>query len=174
MSSQPTVRRVITAQRPSGESVFAIDEEVEAVVHPTSGMSYWPVWGADEVTQLPADGTPAYERTFFPATPAGYRVHQIEFPAKGGEHPPAQGTWPPYGLDASAMAQPDSTGMHWTNTVDVVVILSGEIGLAQDDGSEVVLRQGDVLVQNGANHAWRPRVRAVPGVLHQPGGRAEA
>ena len=55
------------------------------------------------------------------------------------------------------MAQPDSSGMHWTNTVDVVVILSGEIGLAQDDGSEVVLRQGDVLVQNGATHAWRPR-----------------
>ena len=123
MSTQPTVRRVITAQRPSGESVFAIDEEVDAVVHPTSGMSYWPVWGADEVNQLPADGTPSYERTFFPATPAGYRVHQIEFPAKGGEHPPAQGTGAPFGLDASARKQPDGAGMPWTNPVDGVGIL---------------------------------------------------
>ena len=112
-------------------------------------------------TRLPASATPDYDLTFFPATPAGYRVHQIEFPAKGGEHPPPQGTWPPYGLDAAAMKQPDGTGMHWTNTVDVVVILSGEIGLEQDDGSEVVLRQGDVLVQNGgATHGARDPNRA--------------
>jgi hypothetical protein len=156
--SQPTVRRVITAQRPSGESIVAVDDSVEAVVHPTSGMSYWPVWGADEVTTLPADGTPRYDLTFFPSTPKGYRVHQIEFPASSGEHHEPVGTWPPYGLDAESMKQQaDGTGLHWTKTVDIVVVISGEIGLAHDDGSEVLLRAGDVLVQQGANHAWRPK-----------------
>jgi uncharacterized cupin superfamily protein len=157
VAEQPTVRRVITAQRPTGESTFAVDEEVEAIVHPTSGMSCWLVWGADDVTELPADGVERYDRTFFPSTPAGYRVHQVEFPARGAEHAPARGTWPAYGLGDGVMQLPGADGMHWTQTVDIVIVLSGEIGLAQDDGREVVLHAGDVLVQNGANHAWRPR-----------------
>ena len=157
MADPPTVRRVITAQRPTGESIFAVDEEVEAIVHPTSGQSAWLVWGADEVTQLPADGVERYAKTFFPASPAGYRVHQVEFPARGAEHAPAYGTWPAYGLPEGGMQRFGDEGMHATQTVDIIVILSGEIGLAQDDGSETVLHAGDVVVQNGAVHAWRLR-----------------
>jgi hypothetical protein len=34
-------------------------------------------------------------------------------------------------------------------------VISGEIALELRDGGRVVLGQGDVVVQNGACHAWR-------------------
>jgi hypothetical protein len=156
MPPSETVRRIITRQLPDGSSGFAIDEEVEPTVHPRSGMTYWPIWGRDEVTQLPCDGVPDYVCTFFPSTPAGVRAHVVDFPAKGAPHAEPRGEWPDNGLAPGRFAHPDKEGMHWTDTVDVVIVLSGEIGLVQDDGTAVVLRPGTVLVQNGANHAWRP------------------
>jgi quercetin dioxygenase-like cupin family protein len=46
--------------------------------------------------------------------------------------------------------------MHRTETVDYVIVLSGEVTMLLDD-SEVVLRAGDVMVQCGTNHAWSNR-----------------
>ena len=43
--------------------------------------------------------------------------------------------------------------MHRTETVDYAIVLDGEVTMLLDE-SEVVLRAGDVLVQNGTNHAW--------------------
>ncbi len=44
-------------------------------------------------------------------------------------------------------------GMHKTNTVDYVVVLSGEIYAIVDE-SEVLLKAGDCLIQRGTSHAW--------------------
>jgi naringenin degradation protein FdeH len=44
--------------------------------------------------------------------------------------------------------------MHRTETLDYVVMVSGEIDLVIDDAT-VHLRAGDVVVQRGTNHAWR-------------------
>jgi uncharacterized cupin superfamily protein len=43
--------------------------------------------------------------------------------------------------------------MHRTRSVDYAVVLEGEIDMLLDD-SEVHLEAGDVLVQQGTNHAW--------------------
>jgi len=48
-------------------------------------------------------------------------------------------------------------GMHTTDTVDFDVVLSGEIYLELDDGSEVLLKAGDCVIQNGTRHAWQNR-----------------
>jgi len=47
--------------------------------------------------------------------------------------------------------------MHTTDTVDLDVIVSGEVYLELDDGKEVLLKAGDCVVQNGTRHAWRNR-----------------
>ncbi|UZX03252.1 cupin domain-containing protein [Arthrobacter sp. CDRTa11] len=48
----------------------------------------------------------------------------------------------------------DNPGFHTTPTVDYGVVVSGEVVL--DLGSATtVLRQGDIIVQNGTRHAWR-------------------
>lgn len=49
------------------------------------------------------------------------------------------------------------SGWHSTPTIDHVVVLSGEIVCVFDDGDEVVLREGDLLVQRGVEHAWSNR-----------------
>jgi mannose-6-phosphate isomerase-like protein (cupin superfamily) len=48
------------------------------------------------------------------------------------------------------------TAMHRTQTLDYVVVIEGELVLLLDD-SEVTLKQGDVVVQRGTNHAWENR-----------------
>lgn len=156
MTSDQTVRRIITSQRPTGESVVAVDEELEPTVHSTSGLKYWPIWGRDDVTHLPYGAVPDHVQTFFPSTAAGFRAHVVEFPAKGAPREEGRGEWPDKGLADGHFVDPNSEGMHWTDTVDIVIVLSGEIGLVHDDGTAVTLRPGTVVVQNGANHAWRP------------------
>ena len=47
-------------------------------------------------------------------------------------------------------------GMHRTDTVDYAIILEGEIWAVMDD-NETLMKQGDVLVQRGTNHAWANR-----------------
>ena len=49
----------------------------------------------------------------------------------------------------------DNPGMHRTDTVDYLVVLSGEASLELDDGQTVRLSAGDCVVQNGTRHAWR-------------------
>src|SRR5437667_10271145 len=48
---------------------------------------------------------------------------------------------------------PRHPAMHRTRTVDDAVVMAGEIDMLLDD-SEIHLKAGDVLVQQGTNHAW--------------------
>lgn len=44
--------------------------------------------------------------------------------------------------------------MHRTDSVDYLVVMSGEIDMELDNGVEVHLKQGDVMVQRGTIHNW--------------------
>lgn len=48
---------------------------------------------------------------------------------------------------------PRHPAMHWTKTVDYAMVLAGEIDMLLDE-SEVHVKAGDVVVQQGTNHAW--------------------
>lgn len=63
-----------------------------------------------------------------------------------------------------ATMEPDAPGMHTTETTDLDIVLSGTVVLELDDGAEVTLTQGDVVVQNGTRHRWR-NPGTVPAVL---------
>ncbi|RJE21055.1 Cupin domain protein [Aspergillus sclerotialis] len=47
--------------------------------------------------------------------------------------------------------------MHRTLSVDVGVMIAGEIELLLDSGETRVLKQGDVLIHRGTMHGWRNR-----------------
>jgi mannose-6-phosphate isomerase-like protein (cupin superfamily) len=149
-----TVRRVISAQAKSGKSVFAIDEAVERKVK-SDGQQVWQIWGSDGIPHLPDDATGTYADTLF-APPGGFRVQVCEFPAAGAEKPEPHGEWPAHGTPIARFG----AGLHHTNSVDIMVVMEGEVGLQVDDGAEVTLRAGDVLIQNGATHVWK--LRSVP------------
>ena len=44
--------------------------------------------------------------------------------------------------------------MHRTDSIDYIVVISGEIDMELDNGVEVHLKQGDVMVQRGTIHNW--------------------
>jgi quercetin dioxygenase-like cupin family protein len=48
-------------------------------------------------------------------------------------------------------------GMHRTQTIDFVQVVSGEIYLVLSGGDELRLGPGDAVVQRGATHAWENR-----------------
>lgn len=155
------VRRVVTGKNAEGKSVFVSDTEVTPFAPAiTPGAEFHTIWGSDVVTQLPQDGTmPAFTRWFPP--PGGYRVGLFTVA-------PANAPAPHVADPAASMAEfeqqlpgllghmePDHPGMHTTQTIDVELVISGEVWLELDDGAEVRLGPGDTVVQNGTRHAWR-------------------
>ena len=66
-----------------------------------------------------------------------------------GTAPPANGT-----RFAVIDFPPSNSGrMHRTETIDYVIVISGEIDMDMDN-STVRLKAGDVMVQRGTHHAW--------------------
>jgi quercetin dioxygenase-like cupin family protein len=44
--------------------------------------------------------------------------------------------------------------MHRTDTLDIIIVMDGEIDMELDDGVETHIKQGDIMIQQGTNHAW--------------------
>lgn len=44
--------------------------------------------------------------------------------------------------------------MHKTDTLDVIILVKGEVDLLLDNGEAESLKPGDVVIQRAANHAW--------------------
>lgn len=156
------VRRIVTGER-SGRSCVVIRDEVQPIAHPWQPVAFYPVWGHDRLPpQLPTDVLPNLGPNRFP-DPGAVRVTMYVFPASGT--PP--GDAPAEERDEFARRYEDTgriwvdpvTNHHRTSTVDIVFVVSGEVVLILDEGAEVPLRAGDVLVQNGGMHSWVNRSR---------------
>jgi mannose-6-phosphate isomerase-like protein (cupin superfamily) len=145
----------------AGKSVFVSDAPVEPItIALAPGMELRQVWGADRTVTLPSDGSAPPLATYFPPA-GGFRFGFFTMPPAG--------TAPPADLDFEAalaevneklpgfleVQEMDNPGMHRTDTIDFVVVISGEVALELDDGQTVRLRAGDAVVQNGTRHAWR-------------------
>jgi quercetin dioxygenase-like cupin family protein len=120
------------------------------------------MWGSDLPPQLPTDGTQPEMPAYFPPA-GGYRCWFFTVP-------PASATIDESVDFESAFAEAnsllpglfevvesDEPGMHTTDTVDVDIVVSGEVWLELDDREEVRLEPGDVVIQNGTRHRWRNR-----------------
>jgi len=158
------IRRVVTGHAPDGKSVFVSDDAPPHVVS-ISGMkdfSITAVWATDHgMTAVPGSTDPTPAMTTFVPGQGGTRFLITVLPPAG------QGLEP--GTDPAAVAaamltelpglaqamEPDHPGMHTTDTVDYDIIISGELYLELDDGKEVRLKPGDIVIQNGTRHAWR-------------------
>lgn len=57
----------------------------------------------------------------------------------------------------AAHARVDTTRhpmMHKTDTLDVIVLVRGNVDLLLDDGEAKAMKPGDVVIQRATNHAW--------------------
>jgi len=143
------VRRIVTGHDASGRSVVASDTEVPSLGFGTRGGSLYTAWGRDDVARFPDSGEqPRWRR---PSPPAGgCRLTVFELP------PGDSREFDQFILDnLRPLADTDRPGMHFTPTLDFDIVLQGSVGLELDDG-EILLSPGDIVVQNGTVHRWRP------------------
>ncbi len=154
------VRRVVTGHTPEGKATFVSDSEVEGLtVTLNPGAEFHRLWGGDEAPTFPDDGSSHDGQQYFPPV-GGYRFGMFTVPPHF-EALPADFDFAK-GLaeveeklpGIAAHMEPDSPGMHTTDTIDFEYVISGEVWLELDDGKEVHLRAGDTVVQNGTRHAW--------------------
>ena len=57
------------------------------------------------------------------------------------------------GIDPATQGYMRHANTHRTRTIDYAIVIEGEIDMLLDD-SEIHVKAGDVLVQQGTNHAW--------------------
>jgi len=145
------VRRVVTGHR-DGKAVVLFDSAApNQKLRQASGLVSTLLWVTDET---PADISGTADRsardTGVPPPPNGTIFRVVDFPPeRGGRSRDA--VLKEMGVaDHGGARHP---GMHRTKSVDYAVVLEGEIDMLLDD-SEVHLEAGDVLVQQGTNHAW--------------------
>jgi quercetin dioxygenase-like cupin family protein len=146
-------RRIVVGHTPDGRSFVERDEQVEELKLAPRGNRLSTIWGRDDVASLPAPVGSSSPSGFLPP-PGGWRVSVLTFsPDEAPMLPEGEGTV--LADLAAQMAKGGGRGMHATPSVDVVLMLEGELWLDLDDGNEVRLVPGDTVVQNGTRHAWR-------------------
>lgn len=157
------MRRVITGVV-DGKSVFLADGQ------PANQHAYvgWPghmtsvLWATAAMPSLPVAIRDQPQPGFHVAPASGEtRLMIVRFPPDTIFADPSF-DGPGYETEAAVHLpglidafEPNGSGMHRTDTIDYDIVLDGEIWLELDDGAETLLRQGDVVVQGGARHAWR-------------------
>jgi len=155
-------RRVVTGQSADGKAIIVGDELIDPLtVTLAPGAEFFPMWGADTPLRLPQNGARPATTAWFPP-PGGFRFTVLIIPPDSQVAPPADmqsalgeaAAKLPGMLEAVDAEHPH---MHGTNTIDFVAILSGRLWLEVDDGTEIELRKGDSLIQNGTRHAWHNR-----------------
>jgi len=147
LTEVPDVRLVVTGHDADNNGRFVADRRIG----PTPGLAAdgwqaYVLWAVQPLPILPDDGISAIDTSA--SGPGSVRfVQTIVYP---------QGTEAPGGTaDAlTAIEKPNGgSAMHFTRTVDLVVVIEGEVEVVLDTG-RTTLRQGDFIVQNGTRHEW--------------------
>jgi quercetin dioxygenase-like cupin family protein len=160
------IRRIVTGHDDAGKAIIEMDGIApNKKIRPGAGFVSTLLWVTDETPARLDLRTDRADRTIgVPPPPNGSVLRIVDFP--------------PVTAEAEAMNQADllkSMGvdhhttdgqaarhayMHRTKSVDYALVLKGEIDMLLDD-SEVHLQEGDVLIQQGTNHAWVNRSNSV-------------
>ncbi len=149
-----STRRVVTGHDAQGKAVVLFDNALPAKQRGSNGMTM--LWvttefpvdvavSADRAQMQvgvppPANGTIFRIVDFAPAAPPAAPVDHRQILVSMGIDPATQG----YARHANT---------HRTRTIDYAIVLDGEIDMLLDD-SEIHVKAGDMLVQQGTNHAW--------------------
>jgi hypothetical protein len=157
-----TARRVVTGLDGDGRSVVVSDGQADQLVIGSGRfLQLDDIWGADARQSVPTDGAmPSYDRFFPPA--AGFRVMVLHIDPEMADGAPLD--YAAYvderervliGYSEDAAIDAERPTVHATRTVDVALVLEGEVTLELDEGTCVNLQRGDFVVQNGTRHRWQ-------------------
>ncbi|MBI5604999.1 MAG: cupin domain-containing protein [Deltaproteobacteria bacterium] len=157
------IRRVVTGVNEKGESVVQFDGEAQNILlfssYPGAGVT--DLWVTSEI---PVDNRGDVDRGTLPfkhdPDPNGTIFRIVELP-------PEEKSSAAVDMDAAmdslgsknkltAQERTKHPTMHFTDSIDYLVVISGELTMIMDVG-EVTLKGGDCIVQRGTRHGWANR-----------------
>ena len=153
------IRRVVTGRDASGRAVVVMDGIAPNVkVRAGAGFVHSLLWVTDETpADISGNSDRAAREIGVAPPPRGSILRMVDFPPVTAEAEAmdnealVRAMGATHGAEAGAKAR--HSYMHRTRTIDYAIVLEGEIDMLLDD-SEVHLKAGEVVVQQGTNHAW--------------------
>jgi mannose-6-phosphate isomerase-like protein (cupin superfamily) len=160
------VRRVVTGHDAEGKSIIVSDSGAPHVFRPEHrpGVAIHTLWAEDALPAAIGGPEETVHGQLGIEPPVGgctFRVN--EYPPEadwidGIDREVARANFAQLGAAHAADESDDPPHplMHKTKSVDLAIVLSGEIHMVLDDG-ETLLKTGDTVIQRGTNHAWSNR-----------------
>lgn len=127
------IRRIVTAHDEEGRAVVGDDKVMTNVKQLRSGNYQTLIWVTDDAPAEVDGDDPAA------------RDMDIEPPERGSV------------FRILELVPGKEAYMHRTDTIDYAICMSGECVMELDDGAEVDMKAGDVMVQRGTWHGWANR-----------------
>ena len=152
------IRRVVTGHDAAGKAVVLFDGAAPNVkVREVGGFVSTLMWVLGEAPARHAAEDRGSVAVGTAPPPKGAIFRIVEFPPVGGDFDAAAHERMVAAMGLAHQGEggiaPRHPFMHRTRSVDFAVVLEGEIDMLLDD-SEVHVRAGEVIVQQGTNHAW--------------------
>lgn len=155
------VRRIVTGHDSQGRSNITIDDQAPNVLE----VGGWPGLYVTELWvtgEMPIDNMGTTDQGARPMrhdpTPNGTVFRVVEIPPESAGTIDTEKAFAQMGSHNKPTAEDSKkhATMHKTDSVDYLVVASGEMWMIMEDG-ETLLRTGDCIVQRGTNHAWSNR-----------------
>ncbi|UTP38207.1 cupin domain-containing protein [Phenylobacterium sp. LH3H17] len=155
------IRRIVTGHDAQGRSNITFNG-------PALNLMESPGWPGSRLSELwvteemPVDNTGLVDRGARPIrhdpTPGGTIFRVVEIPPESQSKIDTAATFADLGSTHVPSAEDTAKHptMHVTDSVDYLVVISGEMHMVMEDG-EVLLQPGDCIVQRGTKHAWSNR-----------------
>jgi len=153
-----STRRIVTGHDAQGKAVALFDAALPPIQRSAGGNGMTLMWVTSE---FPVDMTSPADRAQtkvgVPPPNNGTIFRIVDFaPIAPGGHGGAVDHHQillSMGIDPATQGYARHANTHRTRTIDYAIVLDGEIDMLLDD-TEVHVKAGDVLVQQGTNHAW--------------------
>ena len=128
------VGRILTSYDEEGRVIIGDDKVMTNVSQLRSGNHQRLIWATDDApAEIDGDDDPA-ERNM-----------DIELPARGSV------------FQVLELVPGKDAYMHRTDTIDYAICMSGECVMVADDGDEINMKAGDIMVQRGTWQGWANR-----------------
>jgi len=150
------MRRIVTGHDAQGKAVALFDGPATPKQRSPGGNAVTMLWVTSEnPVDMSGNQDRASTQVGVPPPASGSIFRIVDFP------PYAPGAAPVdhhkmllgMGIDPETQGYARHANTHRTKSIDYAIVLEGEIDMLMDD-TEVHVKAGDVLVQQGTNHAW--------------------